>query len=179
MKFLKISGLVLLIVVAVLAILTFILPTEFHVEESLEIEADKDLIYLHIISFEKSKLWSPWNDLDPNLEDWIEGTDGKVGAKYFWKGNDDAGEGYQELVSANSHRVEIDLVFLAPFESTAHTYFDLEEKNNATLVKWGFDSEMPRPFNLISLIYDLETAIGKDYKKGLQNLKSKVEGLQE
>lgn len=105
--------------------------------------------------------------------------DHKSDAQYFWKGNDDAGEGYQELVSANSYRVEIDLVFLAPFESTAHTYFELEEENNATLVKWGFDSEMPRPLNLLSLVYDLETEIGKDYNKGLQNLKSKVEGLQE
>jgi len=178
MKFLKISGIVLSILIVVLALLTFVLPTSFSVEERIEIQAEKEVVYPYLSSFKMTNTWSPWANLDPEMEQWIEGTDGEVGAKYFWKGNDQAGEGYQEFILIEANRIEVDLVFLAPFESTAHTYFEMEENNHLTDVIWGFQSEMPRPYNLMSLFFDLEEEISKDYNKGLKNLKSLVESKQ-
>jgi len=39
------------------------------------------------------------------------------------------------------------------------------------LVTWGFESEMPYPFNLMALFMNLDEMLDEDYTKGLGRLK--------
>ena len=168
-------GLVSLIVLVV--ILMFVAPTDFSVERSISINAPKSIIKEQVMYFEKSKDFSPWHNMDPDIKDWMEGDDGTIGAIYFWDGNDEVGEGYQELMSVQENRVEIDVTFIRPFKSVAHTYFQFEENDNSVEVVWGFHSKFPRPFNVMGLFFNMEDAIGEDYEKGLANLKELAEGI--
>lgn len=179
MRILKFLGIFIIILVLIGFILVLVAPTQFSVERSISIDAPKSIIQDHIIYFEKSSKWSPWADLDPDMEEWIEGEDGTVGAKHFWKGNEEAGEGVQEITSIEDGKVEIKLTFIEPFQSEADSYFFLDEEDNSIKVTWGFDSEMPRPFNLFGLFMDMSEEIGKDYDKGLKQLKEMAEATAE
>lgn len=177
MKVLKFIFIGLASLIVLVVILMFVAPADFNVERSISINAPKSIIKEQVMYFEKSKDFSPWHDMDPDMKDWMEGEDGTIGAIYFWDGNDDVGEGFQELMSVQENRVEIDVTFLRPFESVAHTYFQFEENDNSVEVAWGFHSKFPRPFNIMGLFFNMEDAIGKDYEKGLANLKELAEGI--
>ncbi|MGM0636497.1 MAG: SRPBCC family protein [Bacteroidota bacterium] len=176
MKVLKVIGAILLIVIVVGGILSYTTPTTFEVEKSITIEAPKSDVKKQVLYFENSMKWSPWAKLDDDMEQRIEGEDGTVGATHHWDGNEEAGKGKQEIMSIDDNRIDIKLTFIEPFESSADNYFILNEKvANKTEVVWGFESEMTRPMNLMLLFYDMEKAIGKDYEKGLNNLKELTE----
>jgi hypothetical protein len=46
---------------------------------------------------------------------------------------------------------------------------------NETRVKWGFDSQMKYPMNLMLLFMSMEKMIGNDLGTGLTNLKNILE----
>jgi len=172
MKALKYIGITLGAIILLVVILMFVAPTDFKVERSITIEAPKDLVKDQIIYFENMNVWSPWAELDPNMTEKIEGVDGTVGAKHSWSGNDDVGEGSQEILLIEDNRVETVVNFIRPFESTAYAFFDLEENESSVTVTWGFTSKMSRPFNIMGLFMDIAESVGKDYDKGLAKLKS-------
>jgi hypothetical protein len=179
MKVLKVLGIILLVIVIVVAVLAFVAPTEMETERSVKIDAPKELIYEHLVYFEATNKWSPWMELDSNMQTNIEGEDGKVGTVFSWEGNKDAGKGKQELTLIDTNRIEHSITFIEPFESTAKTYFELEKEADGVEVSWGFESEMVRPFNVLGLFMSMEDAIGDDYEKGLNKLKEMVEKANE
>ena len=175
MKALKIIGIIVLILILSIAVLAFVAPTDFKLERSIEINAQKELVHKHLLYFENSQKWSPWAELDPNQKTGMEGEDGAVGTTFFWEGNEDVGKGKQEIIAFTDDKIETTVTFIEPFESIAHGYFLLNETEGTTTVTWGFDSKMPRPFNIFSLFMDISESVGKDYEKGLAKLKEIVE----
>lgn len=175
MKALKIIGLIVLSLVVIVAVLSFTMPTEFKLERTTEINAPQELVKQELIHFKNSENWSPWAKLDTNQITRVEGKDGTVGATFYWEGNEDVGKGMQEIVSISEDSLEFKVTFIEPFENVANSYFVLNEAGDKTNVTWGFDSEMPRPYNVMSLFMNMEEAIGKDYEKGLSNLKEILE----
>lgn len=111
MKVLKYIFVILLLIVLALGALSFVIPTDMKVEESISIDAPKSVVKDQIVYFENSQKWSPWSEIDPDMESWIEGEDGKVGAKYFWSGNEDAGEGSQEITSITEEQMDMKIKF--------------------------------------------------------------------
>ena len=71
MKALKIIGIIVLILILAVAVLTFVAPTDFKLERSVEINAQKETVHKHLLYFEKSNKWSPWAELDPNQKTWL------------------------------------------------------------------------------------------------------------
>jgi len=175
MKALKIIGIILLILIVTIGILTFVAPTDFKLERSIEINAQKETVHKHLLYFENSQKWSPWAELDPNQKTWLEGEDGIVGTTFFWEGNEDVGKGKQEIITIADDKIETTVTFIEPFESVANGYFLLNETDGKTTVTWGFESTMPRPFNVMGLFMDISESVGKDYDKGLSKLKEIVE----
>lgn len=58
----------------------------------------------------------------------------------------------------------------------ANAFMSTESKgNDQTLVKWGFESGMKYPMNLMLLFMNLEKMLGNDLMIGLNNLKQKLE----
>ena len=174
LKFILIGVIVVVILVAVAALIA---PTKTTVSRSLQIDANPKIILEHVKNLKKANTWSPWNDYDPNLEVSFEGEQGEVGSKSFWKGNDEVGEGYQMLTSYTPERVDIKLVFTAPWEAENAAFFDINPNEKGAMVTWGFEGETPYPMNIMNLFYDLDEMIGDDYMRGLQNLKSITERI--
>jgi len=106
------------------------------------------------------------------------GVDGTVGFVSAWDSeNPDAGKGEQEIIKIDEgKRIDYELRFLKPFESTSLAYMTFDSPDsNRTIVKWGFEGGMPYPMNLMLLFVDMDAELGKDLQGGLDNLKAILE----
>ncbi|WP_083750242.1 SRPBCC family protein [Rhodohalobacter halophilus] len=174
---LKITGLVIALLAAIILAATFTLDTEFSVERSVVIDQPKEVVFDYIRYLENQNSYSVWVARDPGIRLEYRGTDGTVGAVSAWNGSEESGSGEQEITGiAEGERVDFELRFFEPFESTSYAYKSTESvSENQTLVTWGMYGSFPRPMNLMLLFFDLEEAIGDDYETGLENLKQILE----
>ncbi|HLP19545.1 MAG TPA: SRPBCC family protein [Chitinophagales bacterium] len=176
MKALKITGIVLAVIIAVVLILGVIAPKNFEVSRSLVVNAPQDVVFKNISTFEQFNKWNPWNKLDPNQTVKEEGVDGTVGAKHSWKGNKDVGEGSMTLTKVEPNKgVEYALDFLKPFEAHNTAYMTMEAVEGGQKVTWGMKGSMPFPMNAMGLFMNMDKQIGKDFDEGLATLKTMSE----
>lgn len=124
----------------------------------------------------KWKEWSPWDDLDPNQkEEHSEPSSGK-GAWYSWDGNDDVGAGKMTVLEDEPGRVVHEIAFKRPMEDTAQAQMVWTAKDAThTEVTWSFHQELGFGGKLANVFMDIEGMLGKDYEKGMNQLKPVVE----
>lgn len=177
MKILKIVGIVVAALVAILVIIGLTGAKTYDVSRSTVINAPVNVVFNTISHFENFPKWSPWQELDPAMKTNLEGTDGTVGAKYSWEGNDKVGTGSMTLTKVEANKgIEEDLQFLKPFKSSAFVYMNTEAAEGGTKITWGMKGET----NFMSRIFGffmggMDGMIGKDYEKGLSKLKTLCE----
>lgn len=169
---------IMLIVILVLAaLLTFLFvviskPNNFRMQRSLTIGAPAEVIYGHIDDFRKWKDWSPWEQLDPDLKRTFSGETSGVGAVYDWQSNGKAGQGRMTIrEAAPAHRLLINLDFIKPFPATNSAEFLLQPSGDDTVVTWAMFGPSPFMSKLMGTIMNMDDLIGKDFERGLENLK--------
>lgn len=164
------AGVGALIVVLLIVVATR--PDTYHVERSTTISAAPEAVYANVADFHKWHAWSPWDKLDPQMKMTFEGTQGTVGASYAWVGNDQVGEGKMTVLSVDPNkRVEIDLHFIKPFDSSAKNGFVFDAAGKETKVTWYMDGNNNFISKFMCLFMDMDQMIGKDFEKGLADLK--------
>jgi hypothetical protein len=72
----------------------------FTVERGIRVDAPAAALYERIADFHRWAAWSPFEELDPEMERRFEGPQAGVGAVYEWSGNMKAGAGRMEMVEA-------------------------------------------------------------------------------
>lgn len=176
----KISIAVLSLLVVIIMILAYVMPTKTIVERSITINASPKSIFEQIKSFKKMQAWSPWNDYDPNMRTYYYGVDGRVGSKFVWEGNKFAGKGEQEITAINDTSLYISLKIISPNKSNNTFYFITKEDsvNQNTTLTWGFKSENPFPKNLFTYLGNFNNIVGQDFEKGLKKLKAITEQIE-
>jgi uncharacterized protein YndB with AHSA1/START domain len=144
------------------------------VERSATINAPAQRVYELIEDLRRWEQWSPWEELDPNMQHTYTGAERGVGAVHEWKGNKKAGEGRMEITDAESPRhVGLALTFIKPFKSENTTSFDLAESgsdSSATDVTWSMQSPMNWMMRIMDLFMNMDKRIGNDFEKGLAKL---------
>jgi hypothetical protein len=167
-------GLGAVIVVLLLVIVTR--PSTYHVERSTTIAAPADVVFAQVSDFRKWETWSPWAKLDPQMKTTYEGTQGAVGAGYAWNGNDDVGSGRMTITAVKpNERVDIKLAFIKPFESDCDNGFKLEAAGKDTKITWSMDGKNNFIGKAFSLFMNMDSMIGKDFEKGLGDMKKVAE----
>ena len=163
--------------IALLLIIALFLKKDYAVERSVTVNQPKQLVFDYIRSLKNQDNFSKWASMDPNMKKEYRGTDGTVGFVSAWEGNKKVGKGEQEIKKiTEGERVDFELRFIKPFAGLANAYITTEAVNNQqTLVKWGFDSRMKYPMNLMLLFMNMEKMIGNDFSTGLNNLKNNLE----
>jgi hypothetical protein len=175
MKILKTIGIVLVTLIALFLIIPLFVKNTYRVEKSVDIQAEKEIVFDYMRHFENFDKWSPWAELDPNMEVEITGTDGEEGATYYWKGNDDVGEGTMLISSINTDEIKIEISFIAPFKAQSPSAYKFKDNEGSTTVSWSMEGNMNYPWNIFMLFMDMEEAIGSDFEKGLSKLRHKLE----
>lgn len=177
MKALKYLLYVVLTLAALLGILGVFAKKTYHIERSITIDAPKAMVYEQVRLFKNFHDWSPWSQLDPNMKLTYAGTDGEVGSSYTWVGNDEVGEGTQTMKAVAPDRLDLQLDFKRPFESSTPVFFNIVGDEEKTKVTWGFDPKLPFPVNIWAMFTDIDKAMGTDYERGLGYLKRRCEGM--
>ncbi|UBM57952.1 SRPBCC family protein [Marinilongibacter aquaticus] len=169
---------IVLILIAIPLIAALFVKKSYSVEKSVVIDKPKAEVFDYIKYVKNQDKFSVWNQLDPHMRKSYTGTDGTVGFVYAWDSDStNAGSGEQEIKSIeDGKRVDFELRFLEPFESTEQAYFSTEAvADSTTEVKWGFNGHMNYPMNIMMFFMNFEDMIGGDLQTGLDNLKAEME----
>ncbi|UGQ44688.1 SRPBCC family protein [Massilia endophytica] len=163
------------VVVAVLG-LAMTQPDSFQVQRTITINAPPEKVIGYLNDFHAWQAWSPWEKLDPNMQRNFEGPASGVGSAYGWSGNDDVGQGRMEITeNVVPNKVGIKLGFIKPFEAHNTTVFTLVPQTHGTLVTWTMSGPSPFITKLMGLFVSMDKMIGKDFEKGLAQLKEVAE----
>ena len=147
----------------------------FTISPSTSINAGSEEIHALVDDFHEWSKWSPWEDLDPELQRTYSGPDKGVGAHYAWKGNRKAGEGSMEITGLAPDAVDIELRFLQPWNATNQVRLALTPTATGTDVTWTMHGEHVGFMGLMSRVMPLDKMVGKDFEKGLTRLKAVAE----
>ena len=170
-----IVGIVVLAILAILAIAAT-KPNNFIVQRSTEIAAPAEAVFSLIDDFHKWRDWSPWEGLDPDLKRKMSGTDSGPGAVYEWDGNKKVGTGRMEIIEATAPvKAVIKLDFLRPFEAHNVAEFTIVPQGQTSRVNWTMRGPAPFMTKLMQTVINFDKMIGKDFEKGLANLKAIAE----
>ncbi len=180
-KALKIVGIVIVGLVALIAIVAAFLSPKSHVERSIVINAQPAAIFQEINSFKNFKKWSPWAEIDPNAKYSFEGPETGVGAKMSWTSeNDNVGNGAQWIIeSVQDKHLKTGLQF-GDMAGTYTSDINLEPAEGGTKVTWTYDGDVSEVGMTSAAMYKvvgmfMDGMIGPDYEKGLNKLKSVAE----
>lgn len=148
---------------------------EYTVVRSALVPADASTVHAFLDDFHQWRLWSPWEDLDPDLQRTYTGPDRGVGARYAWKGNRKAGEGSMEITASEPDHVDVRLTFLKPFAATNDVRFTLTPVDAGTTVEWRMHGEQRGLWGLVGRLMNMDKVVGRDFEKGLARLQAAVQ----
>ena len=178
MKFVKQLIILIIALVSIVLIVALFVSNDFKVTRTVQIEREGSDVFDYLRYLENQENFSAWSQKDPDIKQTYSGPDGNVGSIYSWDSKlEDVGSGEQEIIEIISGRsIEYELRFKKPWESVAKASF-LLNKTTATSTKviWSFDGSMSWPWNITLLFMDMDSQLGPDLEKGLDNLKNVLE----
>lgn len=178
MKALKIAGLVLVGIIVLALIAGLFINGKYAVEREITINKPKQEVYDYVKYLKNQNNYSVWAKTDPAMKKVFTGEDGTVGFISAWDSqNPDVGKGEQKIIKiADGKRIDYEIHFIKPFESTDYAYMTMEAVSDSqTRVKWGFNGEMKYPMNLMLLFMNMEKMLAPDLENGLSSLKGILE----
>jgi len=113
---------------------------------------------------------------DPAMNRSYSGSQSGKGAVYAWQGNKNVGSGRMEILEAASpSTVVIKLDFFKPFEAHNTAEFTMQPEGDAaggtTGINWVMHGPAPFMSKVMQVFMNMDRMIGKDFEKGLANLK--------
>src|SRR5215510_944695 len=175
LKTLAIIAVIVVVVIAGILIYAATKPDSFRVQRTASIKAPPDKIYALISDLKAWPAWSPYEKKDPAMKrTYVAVTAGK-GATYAWEGNKDVGQGSMEIVESGPRKVLIKLDFVKPFEAHNMGEFLMDAKGDGTSVTWAIQGPSPYISKVVGTFMDIDDMIGRDFEKGLADLKAAAE----
>ena len=173
-KPLKVALSIVVLVIVVIAVIGFVLPSTYVVEKEIVIQSDPAAIHVYVDDLTKWQQWGPWHEKDPSIITTLGGITRGVGASQSWTG--DSGSGELTFTASNpASGIEYDLSLDdGAFVCVATVSYT--RMQDATKVTWSMygdvgNSLIGRYFGLFS-----DSMVGPMFMRGLEKLKASVEG---
>ena len=164
------------VVVVGFVIVVAMQPADFRIERSATVAAPPSAVFEEVNDLHRWTAWSPWEKLDPALKRTYEGAPAGVGAIYSWSGNKEGGEGRMTITDSRpSDWIRLKLEFLRPFKATNTSEFTFKPEGNQTRVTWSMTGRNGFISKAFCLVMNMDKMIGRDFEKGLANMKAVVE----
>ena len=140
MKALKIIGIVLVSLLAIVVVVGFLQPAAYHAEATIISKADPSTLYNHVNDITKRTQWSPWESMDTSMHVALgEVTEG-VGASYSWE-SENSGTGRLEYIECvPNERVRAELYFQESGEPSIGMFIFIAVEDG-TRVTWTLDGD--------------------------------------
>ena len=175
MKILKRILMVLAILLLLVAAIGLMLPSQVHVERSQTINQPQEMVFNYVNIVKNWNTWSPWFELDTTASYTYAGPESGLGAKLSWvSANKDVGRGSMTYTEVNAPSlIKQDLSFME--EGVATGIYTFAPEDNGTKITWVF--EFDTGFNPLLRILGklMDGMVGKDFERGLNNLKTVLE----
>jgi uncharacterized protein YndB with AHSA1/START domain len=178
MEILIIIVIALISIIGLLLIVGIFIKKDFSIVKEVVVNKPKATVFDYIKLLRNQNNFSVWGKMDPKMKKEFIGTDGAEGFVSAWDSeNKSVGIGEQEILKVTEgERVDYELRFIKPFEATNYASLSTQTVfEDKTKVQWEFSGKMKYPMNLMLLFMDMETKLGDDLGKGLQNLKNLLE----
>jgi uncharacterized protein YndB with AHSA1/START domain len=172
------NTIVISVVVLLVAFLGFAAtrPDTFRVQRAMRINAPPEKIFALINDLHRWGSWSPYEKKDPTMKRAHSGAANGKGAVYEWEGNRDIGTGRMEITDTSPpSRVSIKLDFIKPFEAHNNVEFTLEPNGHSTNVTWALHGPASYTSKVMSVVFNMDRMVGKDFEAGLAGLKAAAE----
>jgi hypothetical protein len=181
MKALKIIGIGLGVVVAVLIVTIAFLSPKTHMERSVEVNAQPEIIYNLINNFDNYNDWSPWAELDPATKYNYAGPASGPGARMSWSSeHDQVGDGEQWIIESRENDYVKYGIKFGGFEGDYTSEFILKPTENGTKITWTYNGDVSNESMMTKSMGKffgmfMDGMLGPFYEKGLRSLKQASE----
>ncbi|MFT3823372.1 MAG: SRPBCC family protein [Chitinophagaceae bacterium] len=165
-------------IIALLLIAALFVKKEYIVSRHVVINKALPDVFSFIAQLKNQDLYNKWVMEDPAVRKTFTGTDGTPGFIYAWDSdNKRVGKGEQEIKTiANGQHVDTEVRFIKPFEGKADARFvTTAVSGDQTQLQWQLKGAMKYPFNLMMVLMNTETVLGKDIDTSLNNVKTVLE----
>ena len=176
MRIVKRIAIIMVVLLLILVVVGFILPSKYQAERSITIKAPAETIFEQVNDLEKRVLWSPWEADDPDMEI----TFGKIkvgkGASYSWDG-EKHGKGTLTITKSQPYSlIMTDLDFGE--EGKAEGSVKFEDTGSAVIVTWSFNGDAG--MNLMNRYFGamMDYFVGPYFESGLLQLKELSEAAE-
>lgn len=169
--------LAVLVVLFVLVLVAAALrPAEFRYVRSTTINADPVAVFDRVNDLRRFQEWSPWAKLDPTMKQTFAGPAAGPGCSSAWDGSSKVGAGRMTITESKAgEMVGMRLEFLRPFKATNTVEFTFRGTGGSTNVEWAMSGRNNFPLKLFGLFMNMDQALGRDFEKGLAQLKALAE----
>lgn len=169
-------GAVMIAAILLVLVIAATKPNRFRVERSIDIAAPAGKVFPFLDDLRQQRLWSPYEQKDPDMKRTYSGAERGVGAIYEWDGDKNIGAGRQELVAViPNERIEAKIDFFRPMKANNCFELLLRPAVNGTNVTWAIFGPMPFTSRIFSIFMNFDKMIGSDFEAGLVQLKQVAE----
>jgi polyketide cyclase/dehydrase/lipid transport protein len=175
LKTFAIIGAIAVVVIAGILIYAATKSDSFRVQRVVLINAPPDKVFPLINDLKAWVAWSPYEKKDPAMKRTFGAVTASKGATYAWEGNKEVGQGSMEILESGPRKILIKLDFLKPFEAHNMAEFLIDPKGDGTSVTWAIYGPSPYMSKVIGTFMNLDDMIGRDFDKGLADLKAAAE----
>ncbi|MBI2518431.1 MAG: SRPBCC family protein [Opitutae bacterium] len=163
----------LAVLVLLLVVAAFFLPRQYRVQRSVVINAKPDAVLAQIAVLRAWKGWSAWHERDPHMKLAYSDQTAGVGSWASWESKNE-GNGKMTITELTPTRV-LYLLEFPDYDMKSTGTMELIPEGNGVRLVWSDVGElgmnpMNRWFGLL-----LDKFIGRDFERGLANLKRKLE----
>ena len=175
-KILKWIGILILLLILV----SFFLPSRSHVERSIVMNASTEIAFAQVNTLKNWEKWSPWHHIDTAMQLSYDGPESGPNAKYNWKSeNPNVGEGSLTFVSVvPNDSIHCKMEFTGM--GISYSSYKFRKEENGTKVTWAMDGDgegMPWYWKVPSkyMCLFMDKMVGPDFEKGLNSMKEVAE----
>ena len=152
----------------------YLLPDEVVVQREALINAPPEKVFALVSSFKRFNEWSPWAEIDPNIQYTVDGPEAGVGANISWASNNsNVGVGKQTITESIADSRVVSDVDLGKMGRTT-SFWDLKPEGNGTIATWGFKMKLDGLLDRWTGL-GMDNVWGPDYEKGLAKVKALAE----
>ncbi len=163
------------IIVLVVFITTFFLPSKVRVARSVTIQAPAEKIFRQINILRNWPDWSPWYQYDRTMKIIYNDIPEGEGASYQWESkNRRVGNGTLTIITSRPFEsVAVEMNFMR--RGAANAYFRLEPQGEAIQLTWSMETDMGHSPGRRLMGRMMDKFVGADFEKGLLQLKKITE----
>jgi Polyketide cyclase / dehydrase and lipid transport len=148
-------------------------PDTFRVARTATIAAAPERIHSLIEDLHAHEQWSPFVRKDPAMKKSYSGPERGVGSTFAFEGNNAVGTGRLSVTgTAPPRQVTMRLQMFKPMAGDNVVQFTLApQSTDTTDVTWAISGHQPFVGKLMGLVFNMDKMIGREFEKGLADLK--------